>query len=119
LPAQGAEPPAGGLPGFDVLAARQVRLAPGMREMGRGETSASTPLPDSGRDTCVRVAFVAGRQVSAALVARDGAVLERSAATADGVIGSRGPVCFRAGAGVELRVEGDAGIVRFVVWGAP
>ena len=114
-----AAPPAAPLPTFEVLAARQVRLAPGMRRArsrrDRGVGSASP----TDRDTCVRVAFVASRPVTAALVSKDGAILERSAATEDGALGVRGPVCFHPGTQPRLQVEGDAGVVRYVVWGAP
>lgn len=107
------------LPTFEALAAKQLRLAPGMRELARGDTSGAAPLPKMTRDTCVRVTYASTTPVTAALVAHDGAVLASSAAMKEGVLGERGPVCFRAESEPRLELGGDAGMVRYVVWGAP
>ncbi len=110
------------LPSMDELAARQVRLAPGMRELARGEATGSQPLPPLPkveRDTCVRVICAAQAPTSVALVARDGTALAASPASLEGVLGTEGPVCFHREAEPRLVLAGDAGTVRFVVWGAP
>jgi hypothetical protein len=90
-----------------------------MHEIGRGEAATSKELPPVSRDTCVRVAFAAEREVAVSLVSKDGVVLERVPETSDGALGSRGPVCFRVGAAPRLQFDSDAGVVRFVVWAAP
>jgi hypothetical protein len=109
------EPP----PAFEALAAKQLRLAPGMRELARGDASGAAPLPKLTRDTCVRVAYASTTPVTAALVAHDGAVLAASTAMKEGALGERGPVCFHPESEPRLEVGGDAGVVRYVVWAAP
>lgn len=113
-------PPPPPLASFDVLASRQVRLAPGMQEILRGETAA--PLPKVERDTCVRIAFAAGAGAGSrvALVTKEGASLAVSAGEAEGALGERGPVCFHASDEPRVQVSGtgDAGVVRYVVWAA-
>jgi len=113
------EPVAEPAPTLDALASRQLRLAPGLRELTRGETSTSAALPPAQHDTCVRVAFAASGAATVSLVGKDGAVLAKAAASRDGTVGERGPVCFHAETEPRLQVEGDAGAVRYVVWGAP
>ncbi len=115
LPVATAQP----LPAFEALAARQVRLAPGMRELARGDLTAPTPLPKVDHDTCVRVAFAAAGPARVALVGRDHAELAAAAAASEGALGGRGPVCFHADDAPTLVAAGDAGAVRYVVWGAP
>ena len=118
-PSAAPPPPLAPLPSFDELAARQVRLAPGMRELQRGETAADVALLKVERDTCVRVVFAGQRPADVALVAKDGTALATATAATEGVLDARGPVCFRAGAEPRVAVKGDGGTVRFVVWGAP
>ncbi len=107
------------LPTFETLAARQVRLAPGMRELARGDTASPVTLPSATRDLCVRVAYAAREAVTATIVARDGAVLATSGLHKDGVLDARGPVCFHPVDEPRLYFRGDAGVVRYVVWGSP
>jgi hypothetical protein len=107
------------LPTFEVLAAEHVRLAPGMRELVRGDASGAALLPKATRDTCVRVTYAATSAVTAALVARDGAVLAANPAAKAAVLEGRGPVCFHAESEPRLEFGGDAGVVRYVVWAAP
>jgi hypothetical protein len=103
----------------EALATRQVRLAPGMHELARGEVTTSVPLPPGTRDTCVRVAFATPRPVALALTTRTGAVLEQEGPVAEGALGARGPVCFHADAAPRLEAFGDGGPARYVIWGAP
>jgi hypothetical protein len=114
-----AKPAAPALPTLDALASRQVRLAPGMRELARGEASGQVVLPTVTRDTCVRVTYVAAQAVSVSLVSHDGAVLARNPPEKDGAIEKRGPVCFHPDAAPHLEAAGDAGAVRYVIWAAP
>lgn len=112
-------PPVESLPTYEALAAKQLRLAPGMRELARGDASGATPLPKTARDTCVRVTYASTAPVTAALVAHDGAVLAANTAMKEGVLEGRGPVCFHAESQPRLEFGADAGVVRYVVWGAP
>lgn len=113
-PAAAPRPP---LPSFEALASQQQRVAPGMHELSRSETSAF-PLPKTERDECVRVAFAADAPVRVTLVASDGTTLARAEPTMAGLLDVHGPICFHADARPALRVDGDAG-VRYVVWAAP
>jgi hypothetical protein len=107
------------VPSLDVLAARSVRLAPGMHELARSDGSGPVSLPATSHDTCVRATFAASRPVAAALVSADGTTLAEAPATRDGTLGVEGPVCFRAQAAPQLRFGGSDGGVSYVVWGAP
>jgi hypothetical protein len=106
------------IPSFDELVARQIRVAPGMREILRGDTSASAALPEAGKDECVRVVYAAGAPVRVTLKGRDGAILATSTVASSGTLDARGPVCFRRDTAPELDVQSDAGPVRFVIWGS-
>jgi hypothetical protein len=114
-----APPPPPVLPPFDALASQQVRLAPGLHELARGDATGSAPLPKVTRDTCVRVAYAATAPVTVSLVAHDGSVLASAPAAKEGSLELRGPVCFHPDAEPRVVVGGDAGLVRYVVWGAP
>jgi hypothetical protein len=111
--------PAPPLPTFEALAARQIRLAPGMHELARGDASGAVTLPKATRDTCVRVTYAATGPVTASLVTHDNAVLATTLATKDGALEGGGPICFVATDEPRLLFGGDAGLVRYVVWGAP
>jgi hypothetical protein len=104
---------------LDDLAQGQMRLAPGMHEIARGEASLPTPLPTASHDTCVRVVFASAGAAAVALVTVDGDVLAKAKPTEHGTLGERGPVCFHADQAPRIVVDGDAGIVRYVVWGVP
>jgi len=108
------------VPSLDALAARATRLAPGMREILRGESAGSVPLPEADHDTCIRAAFAGGGPVAAHLVGKGGSFLADAVAATDGVIGPDGPVCYRKGDAPLLRFEGQGeGSARYVVWAAP
>jgi hypothetical protein len=113
-----ASPPPPPVPSLEQLASRQVRLAPGMRELLHAESVTPLPLPSVERDTCVRVSFAAAAPVSVSLVATDGEILA-SARGAEGALDRTGPVCFHANRAPHLAFDGDAGAVRCVVWAAP
>ena len=90
-----------------------------MHEIARGEARGSVALPPFDKDECVRATFASVAPVRMALVERKGAKLVSSALVADGFLGPRGPVCFHPDAQPTLQAEGDAGSVRYVIWGAP
>jgi len=111
--------PAAAVASLDELAQKQRRLAPGMRELARGEGSSPAVLPTLDHDECVRVAFASRAASTVRLVARDGAVLAASEPSKEASLDARGPVCFRRGTEPRLEFDGDAGDTRYVVWGAP
>ena len=117
-PATGNEP-AKPLPSIESLASMHVRLAPGMREILRGEATGEVLLPKATTDECVRVAYAAVTPVVVRLLDHDGSVLGASANGIDGALGGAGPVCFRRDALVRLEAGVDAGAVRYVVWASP
>jgi hypothetical protein len=90
-----------------------------MREIARGEARGAVPLPPFERDECIRAAFASAAPVRMALVDGSGKSLVTSSLLADGFLGPRGPVCFHPDAQPSLQAGGDAGSVRYVVWGAP
>jgi hypothetical protein len=107
----------------DALAARAAVLAPGMREVARGERSDADASPasivrEAASDTCVRVALAASPGVRASLVTtRAHVTLTEATDAGDAPLGASGPVCVRRGDGVELRLEGAAPWrARFVAW---
>jgi hypothetical protein len=72
------------------------------------------------QDTCIRVAFAASVPVVAKLVDGVGNVVaETGAATVEGLLGEKGPVCIRKGEAVSVMVDGPGAAVRWVAWAAP
>jgi len=115
-------PAAESLAAFEALAARGPTVAPGMREVARKEGGAE-PVDlarADGRDTCIRVAFLATAPVSARLVDGTGNVLAAGGdPSTDGVLALKGPVCIRKGNVVKGVAEGNGARVRWVAWEAP
>jgi hypothetical protein len=95
-------------------------VAPGMREVARGQGSLpfSIPLPPAIADACVRTVVAAPSPVVAALVT-DAGVLAITQASAQTTLEARGPVCFRKGQAARIEVQGQASFVRYVVWMTP
>ena len=91
-----------------------------MREIARWER-ATPRSPDlkADRDLCLRVAFAASGAVRVRL--ENAAADRRGEPTSgvDGLLPPQGPVCVARGEVVRLVVEGDAAVVRAVVFGAP
>jgi hypothetical protein len=106
---------------IDALAARGAEVAPGMREVARRESTVEkTEIAHAdGHDACLRVAFSAAAPVAVKLVDQRGGVLGGVDATAQGVIGERGPVCVRSGDAVFAVVSPAGTTVSFVAWAAP
>jgi hypothetical protein len=107
---------------FDALASRGRAAAPGMREVARKETSGERVelVRAEARDLCVRVAFESSAPVTAKLVDGAGNVLVASAAAStEGVLGERGPVCVRKGELVASVADGGPAQIRWVAWAAP
>ncbi|MGO9709792.1 MAG: hypothetical protein ACLQBL_13065 [Polyangiaceae bacterium] len=114
------------LPSLDDLAARAPALAPGMREVARGELSSDKPPPTrqllhaDAADTCTRVAIVAQPALHLALKNGRGDLLADVPSSTDTPIGPRGPVCVRKGDAVTLSAEGSGPwVARFVAWASP
>jgi hypothetical protein len=108
-------------PNVEALAALASKEAPGMREVARGESPlpASIKLPSGETDVCLRAAFAASSPVVAALVDRDGDVLDLSLAGEETLLDTGGPVCLRKNHAAHLEVQGPLGPVRYVVWMTP
>jgi hypothetical protein len=96
-------------------------LAPGMPEATRGQSSlpVSIPLALSRADACVRAVFGAKSPVVAALVSDTGSILAITRAGAQTTLETRGPVCLRKGQSARIEVQGQAPLVRYVVWMTP
>jgi hypothetical protein len=127
IPASASTAPAApALPSFDALASRVTTLAPGMREVSRGDLT-SEALPPTHlvvradtADTCARVALAAEPAVRVSLTDGRGDVLAQAGSLADGAIAAHGPVCVRKGDTITLNVEATAPwAVRFVAWASP
>jgi hypothetical protein len=103
------------------LAARAPEVAPGMRELARGESTHAELVHAAGGDTCVRVAFSSSAPVTAHIESSSGAVLLRaSEPSLGGVLAPRGPVCVRRGDGARVTFDGaPSARVRWIAWGAP
>ncbi len=67
----------------------------------------------------MRAVFGAESAVVAALVLDMGPVLAISEAGARATLETRGPVCFRKGQAAHIEVQGQASLVRYVVWMTP
>lgn len=107
---------------FVGLEARAGALAPGMRRATERESTGERVelLRAVAGDACVRVTFGSSVPIIARLLTGDGMVLaETPAATTDGALGDRGPVCIRKGDTVSAVAEGAAGRVRWVAWASP
>jgi hypothetical protein len=108
-------------PSVESLALLAGELAPGMRELARGES----PLPATLRieatpsNACLRAVVAGDTPVVAALVSDTSKVLDVSEAAKTTVLGSRGPVCLKKAEGAHVEVQGPAGSVRYVVWVLP
>ncbi len=108
------------LPSLESLAAEQAVLAPGLREIARGETderSGRQEIVRAVHDTCVRVRYAASHPVRARLESASGIKLSDPPAAASGALAKAGPVCIRAGDAVELVFEAEGAFrARFVAW---
>jgi len=105
---------------LDSLSLLGPRLAAGLREVSRGESPlpASIPIPDSGRETCLRAVLAADAPVTAKLISED-RVLAVSEPGRQAWLDVRGPICLGKGAQAHIEVQGGAGPVRYVLWLAP
>ncbi len=97
---------------LEALLAAGPALAPGMETVAQ-RTAGAEPVDlvhaDAG-DACVRAAFRASAPVVARLLDGHGGTLAiTGAATVEGALGERGPVCVRRGDVVRAAVEGEAG----------
>ena len=108
-------------PSLETLAARAEQVAPGMREVARGESPvpASIPIPELGADACIRALLGANSPVVAALVTDAGSILAITRAEALVTLDARGPVCLRKGNSARIEVQGQAPLVRYVLWMTP
>jgi hypothetical protein len=120
------EAPPPSIPSLDVIAARAGAVAPGMREVARGELSSDGPSTPrilaraEGADTCVRVAFVATPAVHASLADSRGDVLADVPSASDTALAPHGPVCVRRGDSISLHLDAPGSWrVRFVAWASP
>jgi hypothetical protein len=106
---------------LESLGAMAESVAPGMREVARGQGSLpfSIPLPPAIADACVRTVVAAPSPVVAALVTDAGGALALTQAGAQTTLEARGPVCFRKGQVARIEVQGQASFVRYVVWMTP
>jgi hypothetical protein len=117
--------PADPLPSLEALAQGAARSAPGMREVLRRELDAPAEatrieLVVAAADTCLRVRLVAAAPLRATLETGTGATLAETPASADVMLGERGPVCVRRGERVTLVVAPrEPARVRFVAWASP
>lgn len=115
-----APPNADTVPTLDAIAARGAVDAPQMKEIARWERAAPrSPDLKADRDLCVRVAFAASGPVRVRLETAAGDRRGEPTGGADGLLPPQGPVCVTRGEVLRLVVEGDAAIVRAVVFGAP
>jgi len=108
-------------PSLESLALLSSELAPGMRELARGESPlpATIRLSPTESNTCVRAVLGAGGPVVGALLSDTGRVLDLSEAAKTAVLGARGPVCLKKDQPARIDVQGPEGLVRYVVWVAP
>jgi hypothetical protein len=116
------------LPSLATLAARGPLVAPGMREVAKGELSihagdrARADVAQAGtRDLCARLTFVATAPLSARLEDAAGNALAESAPAQTATLGARGPVCVRKGDVIRVTFDGHASAsarVRWVAWGS-
>jgi hypothetical protein len=113
--------PASEAPSLETLAEMGASLAPGMREVARGQSPmpASIPLLATNADVCLRAVFGAASPVIAALLAEPGGILAITRAGTRATLEARGPVCMRKGQSVHIEVQGQAPLVRYVVWMTP
>ena len=108
------------LPTLTELAARAPEIAPGMRELGRGESLRADVVRAAAADTCLRVAFAANAPVAARLESSSGALLASVEPSLGGLLAPRGPVCVRRGDGARVSFDGGpTARVRWIAWGAP
>jgi len=109
-------------PSLESLAALSIELAPGMREVERGERAlpATIAILPTKANTCVRAVLGAGGAVVGELSSDTGRVLDVSLAAKTAVIGARGPVCLKKGQAAHIDVQGPAAAtLRYVVWASP
>jgi hypothetical protein len=108
------------VPTIDSLVLLGSSLAPGMREVTRGEgrLPLSVDIPGASVDTCLRAVVAAGAPVVLALLA-NGRTLALSEAGVRAVLDAHGPVCLTRGIPARLEAQGPEGIGRYVIWAAP
>lgn len=139
------------LASLEELDASQPLVAAGLRELARGELTAAEGdtelthdlVTEAPGDACVRVAFSATSPIGASLVDAGARPYADGLEAPRGALGARGPICFRRGDTVRLRVlaafgggdatGGDGATdaadaarplpaalrVRFVAWSSP
>jgi hypothetical protein len=112
---------AGAAPTIEALALQSSALAPGMRELTRGESPlpATIPLEATDANTCVRAVLGAASPVVGALVSDGGRLLDVTVAAGTATLGAHGPVCLQKNQAARIEVQGPAGTVRYVVWVTP
>jgi hypothetical protein len=108
-------------PSVEALALLLPSVAPGMREIERGESPlpASIALPPRDADVCFRAVFAASSAVVAGLVDEAGRLLAISQAGKQTLLNAEGPVCLRKDHHARLEVQGAKGPVRYVLWATP
>jgi hypothetical protein len=105
----------------EELALLAPSVAPGMREIERGESPlpASIALPPRETDVCLRAVFASSSAIVAALVDDAGRALEVSEAGKNTLLAAQGPVCLNKDHSAHIEVQGPRGLVRYVVWITP
>jgi len=108
------------LPTLDALALLASSLAPGMRELTRGESRlpATIRIERSSSDTCVRAVLAGSGSVIGAFKSGD-RTLDVTGAGAIVHLGEGGPVCLMKDREARIEVQGDAASLRYVVWVSP
>jgi hypothetical protein len=108
------------VPTLDSLVALGSTLAPGMREVTRGEgpLPATIPLERSPSDTCVRAVLAGSAGVVGALKSGE-RTLALSEAGPLVPLGREGPVCLMKDREARVEIQGPAGSARYVVWMSP
>ncbi len=118
--------PANDVPTAEALSELQVSLAPGMRELLRGESALplAVDLPRASVDTCLRI-VVAARVPTIAALMTEGRTAAISVSSTRALLDAKGPVCVQKGAPLRLEAQGtpspdeSTGVARYVVWVAP
>jgi hypothetical protein len=107
-------------PTTDALALLGPSLAPGMREVARGESALplSIVVPGESSDVCLRAVVAAGAPVAAALIA-EGRTLALSEPGPRALLDAHGPICLRKGTHARIEAQGPRGPARYVVWASP
>jgi hypothetical protein len=107
----------------EALALLSNTLAPGMRELTRGESPLPATIPleatDGDANACVRAVLGSASPVVGALVSDGGRLLDVTVAAKTATLGTHGPVCLQKNQAAHIEVQGPAGPVRYVVWVTP